>query len=370
MCYAGGVARILIDLRMVRGRLHGIARYALELARRLPTLAPDLDFHGLTAPEGLPPGLGALTPSIPLHRARAGFLAPVWEQPALLADLVELSPDLFHATSFSLPGLWTGKLVATLHDANHLALPENYSPVHTLYYRIIVGPRARRAAALLTVSEFSREELAKYLNLDPYRFQVIAAGVDAGYQPPTPAQARDFRQRHRLPERYLAAVGNTKAHKNLGLLAKIAPRLPVPLVLLAGKGAAQELGFPDTTVELSELPEEEMPLFYGAAHALLLPSRYEGFGLPVLEAMAAGCPVLSSNVSSLPEVTGEAALLLPPESPEAWTEAALRLLRDERLHRELVEKGRERAARYTWDACATRTLAVYRRVLDKSASRR
>jgi glycosyltransferase involved in cell wall biosynthesis len=370
VCYAGAVARILIDLRMVRGRLHGIARYALELARRLPALAPDLDFHGLTAPEGLPPGLGALTPAIPLHRARAGFLAPVWEQPALLADLVQLAPDLFHATSFSLPGLWTGKLVATLHDANHLALPENYSPVHTLYYRIIVGPRARRAAALLTVSEFSREELAKYLDLDPYRFQVIAAGVDSGYQPPTPAQARDFRQRHHLPERYLAAVGNTKAHKNLGLLAKVAPRLPVPLVLLAGKGAARELGFPDTTVELSELPEEEMPLFYGAAQALLLPSRYEGFGLPVLEAMAAGCPVLSSNVSALPEVTGEAALLLPPEDPQAWTDAILRLLRDERLHRELVEKGRERAERYTWDVCATRTLAVYRRVLEKGSSSR
>ena len=99
------------------------------------------------------------------------------------------------------------------------------------------------------------------------------------------------------------------AHKNLGLLAKIAPQLPIPIVLLAGKGAAQELGFPDTTVELTELPEQEMPLFYGAAEALLLPSRYEGFGLPALEAMAAGCPVVASNVSALPEVTGEAAIL-------------------------------------------------------------
>jgi glycosyltransferase involved in cell wall biosynthesis len=365
-----GVPSILIDLRMVRGRLHGIARYALELARRLPELAPDLSFLGLTAPEGLPSGLGALAPSLPLHRARAGFLAPVWEQPALLADLVELSPDLFHATSFSLPGLWMGKLVATLHDANHLALPENYSPAHLLYYRIVVGPRAKRASALLTVSEFSREELAKHLNLSPYRFQVVAPGVDSLYQPPTPLEARDFRQRRHLPERYLAAVGNTKEHKNLGLLAKLALRLPLPIVLLAGQGAARELGFPESTVELAELPEEEMPLFYGAAEALLLPSRYEGFGLPALEAMAAGCPVLSSNVSALPEVTGEAAILLPPDDLQAWSDAALRVLRDERLHRSLVEKGRERASRYTWDACAMRTLAVYRRVLEKSRSAR
>lgn len=360
------MARILIDLRMVRGRMHGIARYALELARRLPALAPDLSFLGLTAPEGLPSDLGALTPSIPLRRARAGFLAPLKEQPTLLVDLLEISPDLFHATSFSLPGLWNGKLVATLHDANHLALPENYSPAHTLYYRLIVRPRAKRASALLTVSEFSREELAKYLDLTPYRFQVIAPGVDALYEPPTRSQAKDFIQRRHLPERYLAAVGNPKAHKNLGLLAKLAPHLPLPIVLLAGKGATRELGFPDTTVELSELPEEEMPLFYGAAEALLLPSRYEGFGLPALEAMAAGCPVIASNVSALPEVTGEAAILVPPDELEAWDEAVLRLLRDDPLRRSLVEKGRERVARYTWDDCARRTLAVYRRVLEKS----
>jgi glycosyltransferase involved in cell wall biosynthesis len=364
------VASILIDLRMVRGRMHGIARYALELARRLPVLAPDLRFQGLTAPEGLPSELGALTPSLPLRKARAGFLAPLKEQPTLLADLLECSPDIFHATSFSVPALWPGKLVATLHDANHLALPENYSPVHSIYYRLIVGPRVRRASALLTVSEFSRDELARHLGMTPYRFQVIAPGVDEHYQPPTSSEAKDFRQRYRLPERYLAAVGNPKAHKNLGLLAKLAPQLPLPFVLLAGKGAAKELGFPDSTVELAELPEQQMPLFYGAAEALLLPSRYEGFGLPVLEAMAAGCPVVSSNVSALPEVTGEAALLVPPNEPQAWLEAVLRLSRDDRLRRGLVEKGRERASRYTWDACAARTLAVYRRVLEKSAASR
>jgi glycosyltransferase involved in cell wall biosynthesis len=367
MWYAEGVASVLLDLRMVRGRLHGIARYALELALRLPALAPDLRFSGLTAPEGLPAGLGELTPRIPLHRSRAGFLSPL-EQPALAAELAMLGPDVFHATSFSLPGLWPGRLVATLHDANHLALPENYSPAHTLYYRLVVGPRARRASALLTVSEFSREDLGRHLRISPYRFQVIPNGVDARYQPPSASEVRDFRERHGLPPRYLAAVGNVKAHKNLGLLAKLAADLPVPMVLLAGDTAAHELNFPETTIALSELSESEMPLFYGAATALLMPSRYEGFGLPVLEAMASGCPVLSANTTSLPEVAGEAAVLLPPDDAEAWREAILRLLRDDAQRLSLVEKGRERAARYTWDDCARRTLAVYRRVLEKAPS--
>ena len=357
------MASILIDLRMVRGRLHGIARYALELAHRLPALAPDLRFSGLIGPEGLPPGLGTLTPRIPLHRCPMGFLSPL-EQPALAGSLAVLRPDLFHATSFSVPALWSGRLVATLHDANHLVLAEEYGPGRRAYYQLIVGPRVRRAQALITVSEFSRSELARELNLSPYRLQVIPNGVDARYQPPSPSELKDFRERRGLPARFFLAVGNPKPFKNLGLLVDVAPALPEPLVLLAGPRAKWELGFSDATRELSELPEDDMPRLYGAATALLLPSRYEGFGLPVLEAMACGTPVLAARTSSLPEVAGEAALLLPPDDAGAWKDAALRLLREDALRRELSAKGRERAALFTWDDCARRTLATYRRALE------
>lgn len=364
MWYAGGVAHVLLDLRMVRGRLHGIARYALELARRVPALAPDLRFSALVPPEGLPSDLGALAPRVPMHRALAGFLSPV-EQPALAADLARLSPDVFHATSFALPLFWSGPLVATLHDANHVALSHQYSPAQSLYYRVVVGPRARRASALVTVSEFSREELAKHLKLSPYRLQVIPNGVDSRFQPPSAAEVREFRERQELPARYVAAVGNAKPFKNLELLRHFAADLPVPIVLLAGKGAvAHELGLHENVIDLEELPESEMALFYGAAAALLLPSKYEGFGLPALEAMAAGCPVLAADATALPEVVGGAALRLPPDDAVAWREATLRVLRDDGLRTELVELGRERAARFTWDECARKTVAVYRRVLE------
>lgn len=358
------MAHVLLDLRMVRGRLHGIARYALELARRMPALAPDLRFSALVPPEGLPEGLGELMPRMPLHKARAGFLSP-FEQPALAVDLARLKPDAYHATSFSLPLFWDGRLVATLHDANHVALADQYTPVQSIYYRVVVGPRAKRASALVTVSEFSREELGRYLGLSPYRLQVIHNGVDPRFQPPTPGDAREFRERHELPARYVAAVGNTKRFKNLELLRHFAADLPVPVVLLAGKGAvAHELGLHENVVDLEELPEAEMPLFYGAAAALLLPSKYEGFGLPALEAMASGCPVLAADATALPEVVGGAALKLPPDDAAAWREATLRVLRDDKLRGELIELGRERAARFTWDDCARRMLTVYRRVLE------
>ncbi|HEX9508292.1 MAG TPA: glycosyltransferase family 1 protein, partial [Myxococcales bacterium] len=136
---------------MVRGRIHGIARYALELARRLPLLAPDWEFIGLTGPEGSLEVDDALRPSLQLHRCPANYLS-IAEQPALLISLLRTSGDLFHATSFSVPLLWRGALVVTLHDANHLALPENYGIDRAAYYRMVVIPRISTAKAVLTVS--------------------------------------------------------------------------------------------------------------------------------------------------------------------------------------------------------------------------
>jgi glycosyltransferase involved in cell wall biosynthesis len=158
-------------------------------------------------------------------------------------------------------------------------------------------------------------------------------------------------------------VGNPKPHKNLRLLAELAPALPYPVALAAGRGVKEQLCFPASSIELPSISEEEMPLFYAGAIALLLPSKYEGFGFPALEAMSCGCPVIAARAGSLPEVTGEAGLLLPPEDVGAWREAALRLLRDEALRRDLVEKGRQRARRFSWEECARQTLAVYERVL-------
>ncbi|WP_434301754.1 glycosyltransferase family 4 protein [Corallococcus exiguus] len=351
---------------MVRGQLHGIARYALELARRLPALAPDLEFSALVPAKGLPDDLGDLTPTIPLHRSRAGYLSPT-EQPLLAYELAKLKPDLFHATSFSLPLFWPGKLVATLHDANHLALADQYTPVQAIYYKAVVGPRARLATALITVSDFSREELGKYLKMSPYRFQVIHNGVDSRFQPPTVSEAKAFRERHELPERYIAVVGNAKPFKNLAMLGKFAPDLPVPLVLLAGRGAvAHEVGLHENVIDLEQLPEAEMPLFYGAATALLLPSKYEGFGLPALEAMASGCPVIAADATALSEVVGNAAIRLHPDDSNAWSKNTLELLHNKNLHRHIAQLGLDRAARFTWNACTKQTHTTYQRALTAS----
>lgn len=356
--------KVVIDLRMVRGTLHGIARYALELACRLPPLAPEWEFVGLTSPQGLPSDLGALTPRIPLKRCGAEFLSP-FEQPALMRSLIQSSCDLFHATSFSLPALWGGPLVATLHDANHLALRQLYGAGRVAYYRLVVGPRARSARALITVSQFSREELGRHLRLSPYRFQVIYPGVSDGFSPPSPEALQHFLRERGLPLRYFVTVGSEKSHKNLSLLAEVARSLPAPLVVLAGRGAARRLGFGANAIALDPLPDGQMPLLYGGATALLLPSRYEGFGLPALEAMASGCPVVVAAAGALPEVIGDAGLLASADDAQGFLDAAFKVFRNDALRSRLIEAGKQRALRFRWEDCVLQTLAVYRRALER-----
>jgi glycosyltransferase involved in cell wall biosynthesis len=185
--------------------------------------------------------------------------------------------------------------------------------------------------------------------------------VDPAFTPASEREPEQVRYRHGLPKAFALAVGNPKPHKNLALLARIAARLPVPLVLLAGDAAGRV--FPRPTRVLAEVDEAQLPALYGSAEALLLPSRHEGFGLPALEAMASGTPVLAANAGSLPEVTGGAAGLLDPDAPDAWIAASAALVEDPAIRARWVSAGRERARAYTWERCARQTLAVYRAAL-------
>lgn len=359
------MASVVLDLRMAEGRLHGIARYALELATRLAPLAPDIRWVGLTGPSGLPSDLGPLTPSIELHRCPAGFLSP-FEQVALPFSLQKIGCDLFHATSFSLPRLWRGPLVATLHDANHLAMPEEYGPLHPLYYRGIVGPVARRARVVITVSSFSRDELSRRLALNGQRIQVIPLAAADRFGQSTPNETAALRKRLALPERFFLAVGNEKRFKNLELIARIAPKLAQPVVLLAGSQAKTRYRFPDSTIALTSVAEADLPALYTAARVVLVPSRYEGFGLPVLEAMASGVPVVAASGSSMDEVGADAVSLVSPDDEAGWLAEANRLASDEAVRAERTYAGLQRAKTYSWDVCAQAHLEIYRNALKKN----
>jgi glycosyltransferase involved in cell wall biosynthesis len=357
---SGRRPRLVLDLRMVEGHMHGIARYALALAARLPALLPEMDVLGLIPPSGLPP-LGDLTPTLPVQRCAARFLSP-FEQPALAMALLKARADCFAATSFSVPLFWPGRLAATLHDATHLVRADEFGPATALYYRAVVRPRLRRAQAILTVSKFAKAELIQRLGLPETALHVVPDGVDARFSVPAASSQAEARRRLGLPKAYLLAVGNAKPHKALGWLAALASRLPWPLVVLAGPDA-QRLQLPQGVLGLQEVAEELLPAVYAGAQALLLPSVHEGFGLPALEAFACGCPVVAADAAALPEVVGDAGLLVAPKDAEAWVSAVQRLHDETGLRQELQQRGLVRAQSYSWDSCAQRTADVYREAL-------
>lgn len=355
--------RVLLDLRMVSSPLRGTGRYALELARRLPKIAPEWQFSGLVGPKFSSQWLGELAPAIPLVETHGTYLG-AFEQPLLAATLRSVRPDLFHATSFSVPALWSGPLVVTVHDVAQVALTELSTIARTAYYRLIVAPRAKAARALITVSQFSRREICEHLGFRAEQWRVIANGVDEIFRPAQQSELDDFRARRGLPPRYFAVVGSVHAHKNLAVLQSIAQGLPAPLVLLAGRAARQKLGFGNKVLELSPLPDREMARLYAGAVAVLIPSRYEGSGLAALEAFGCGAPVIACNAGALPEVVRNVGILVSADNSFAWAEAIRKVASEPDTREQMRAAGLALVPKYSWDSCAMRTLNIYRRALS------
>jgi glycosyltransferase involved in cell wall biosynthesis len=338
-----------IDARAaVRPELGGVERWARELALRLPALRPGA--YVVLRP---PPALA--------HRA-----GHAWEQCVLplragrLRAAALLCPANLGPVAFP-------RNVVVLHDAAALRHPEWYSPAYAAWQRRLLPVLARRALHLITVSTFSRAELGALLAVDPERIGVVPGGVDAAFSPA--ADAERARAALGLARPYVLCVASHTARKNLAALVPAAAALApegVELVVVGGHRPqfAAERGL-DALRLLGHVPDALLPGVYAGAEAFALPSLYEGFGLPVLEAMAAGTPVLASDAGALPETCGGAARLVAPE-PDALRDALLDLLGDAAERARLRAAGLDRAAAFGWDRTARAVDAVLRR----SGSRR
>jgi glycosyltransferase involved in cell wall biosynthesis len=267
-------------------------------------------------------------------------------------------------------------VVVTIHDLSFIRFPTLFRAANRLYLSVLTRLSARRAQRLIAVSIQTAKETTRLLGVPPERIDVVYHGVDPVFHPLPADEIAAFRQRRGLPERYVLFVGTLEPRKNLVRLVEAFARIrenQVKLVLAGGKGWLYDELF--ETVETLDLQEdvifpgyvttEELPLLYNAATIFCYPSVYEGFGFPVLEAQACGTPVLTSNISSLPEAAGDGALLVDPYDVDALAAGLHRLLHDESLRHQLQESGLAHAGRFSWMDTARETARVYRRALTE-----
>ncbi len=321
---------VLYDARWIGN--HGIGRFADELGRRLKGLMP---FHARRRPWH------------PLDPALLG--ASLWRRRA----------NLFFSPGYNSPLGWPGQFIFTLHDLNHLCVAENSNALKRAYYRAVIKPACHRAAFVLTVSEYSREQIANWAGVSIEKVVNVGNGVGAPFLHVGP--------RHEPGYPYLLYVGSRKAHKNLPRLLQAYSLSGVAReirLILSGPPDSElvrrvgelHLGGSVTFVEMNS--NYSLAEVYRGATAFLFPSLYEGFGLPPLEAMACGVPVITSNVCSLPEVAGDAALLVNPMDVEEMASNIRRIVLDSNLRSRLRARGLQRAAGFRWEETARRTANV------------
>ena len=337
---------IAIDARAaVRRETGGVERVAREMAARLPALRPDR--YVVVRPR-------------PRLAHRAGH---VWEQVAL--PCLARRADLIYCPA-NLAPLASRRNAVVIHDLAALAHPEWYGRAYVAWQRTVLRRIARRARLVMTVSEFSRGEIARRLGVAQESIAVVPNGVSEELSPeadPAPAAAS-----LRLDRPYVLALATRSTRKNLAVLSRAAQRLGelgIELVTAGGGRGYLRGGERPPGRELGYVPERLLPGLYAGARAFAMPSLYEGFGLPCLEAMASGTPVVAADRAALPETCGGAALLEDPDDPEAFADALVRAATADAERTRLIEAGRQRAARFTWHRSAELTDAALAGALDR-----
>lgn len=356
-------------------RSAGISWYIYHLIQHLEP-ASDLQYTVfLSEPRARFPHCTRVRSRLPTHQP---LIRIVWEQFIQPIELPRARIDLLHALAFAGPLTISIPWLVTIYDLSFMRYPAAFHPLNRLYLTWAVRYAARHANYVIAISESTKRDLVELVGARPERIRVIYCGKDAAFAPLTDRTAlAAWRAARGVPDKMLLFVGTIEPRKNIVRLlrafarAKRAARLPHHLVLIGARGWKYDQV--DQTIVQENLtnavqfvgyvPHAELPRWYHAAEAFVYPSLYEGFGMPPLDAMASGTPVITSNAASLPEVVGDAALQVAPTDEAALADAIVRVLTDTALREQMIARGLEQAARFSWTRTAHETMTLYRAVL-------
>jgi glycosyltransferase involved in cell wall biosynthesis len=356
----------------------GTENYSLNLIRHLLALesghryrlyfnrSPAVELCGATVP------LFPMTADLEL---RVMPFPRLWTHLRLSWEMVRQPPDVLFVPAHVLPLVHPRSSVVTVHDLGYLYYPRAHRPLDRLYLDLSTRYNARAASRVIAVSQATKDDLVQHCGIEPDKITVVYSGCSETMRPvEDEATVGRVKARYGIQGDYVLYVGTLQPRKNLGrlleayaMVRKRAEGDETPGLVIAGRKGwlydqifqqVERLGLEAEVIFPGYVPQDDLPALLSGARLFVFPSLYEGFGLPVLEAMACGTPVLCSNVSSLPEVAGNAALLIDPLDVESMAETMNRVLKDEGLRARLVERGLQQARQFSWDRCARETLAV------------
>ncbi len=368
--------KIAVDADVLgRGRRPGDERYLFNLMRELARIDERNEYTLLTGPSCPASIVESIAGSNRRITARPVRPASPWLRFPLSLPLALRGSryDLLHVQYF-LPPVSPPRSVVTIHDISFVLHPELFTLLERLVFSRLIPASARRAGAVITDSEHSRRDMIERWGLSPSKVSVIPLAPAPMFAPVDRGRALGLvRDRYGLPERFLLNTGRMQPRKNLGRLIRAYGRarkeagVTIPLVIAGSRKynyeevetAVSSADLGNNVILPGPVPDEDLPALYSAAEVFVFPSLYEGFGLPPLEAMACGTPVVASHAASLAEVLGDAALLFDPQDEEAMAEAIVRAMTDPNLRESLRARGLERASRFTWERTARETLNVY-----------
>nr|MBC7244955.1 glycosyltransferase family 4 protein [Chloroflexota bacterium] len=357
-------------------RSAGVSRYIYNLLMHIAREDPEGDYTVfLNNRCALSLSYRQKRSSLPTYRP---WVRIFWEQFLQPFELLAEDIALLHSPVNVQPLILPCQGVVTVTDLSFMVFPESFRAPQRFYQRFFTQLSVHRASHLIAISASTAQDLHRFFDVPATKITVIFPGVDSAYHPIQDASVlNNFRHRCNLPERFILFVGTLEPRKNLLTLLKAyahfkqQTKTNYKLVLAGSVGwlcqplftAVEELGLQNEVLFPGFIPEDDLPLWYNTADVFVYPSLYEGFGLPPLEAMACGTPVIVSNASSLPEVVGNAALLVDPHNPDEWANALSLLCNNAQLRFDLASRGPEQAQQFSWSRMARETIQIYRAVL-------